>query len=81
MRKNCDEYEVLKREKEYTKVKIVLHTGRTHQIRPISPISAARRGDTKYGFRRKSAFRAHPTVPRSQESASCCGRGARLFEG
>ena len=32
-------------------------------------------------FRRKSAFRAHPTVPRSQEPASCCGRGARLFEG
>ena len=45
------EYEVLKREKEYTKVKIVLHTGRTHQIRAhLAYIGCPVAGDTKYGF-------------------------------
>ena len=45
------EYEVLQREKEYTKVKIVLHTGRTHQIRAhLAYIGCPVAGDTKYGF-------------------------------
>ena len=45
------EYEVLKREKEYTKVKVVLHTGKTHQIRAhLAYIGCPVAGDTKYGF-------------------------------
>lgn len=46
------EYQVLKREKGYTEVRILLHTGRYHQIRAqMSAIGCPVLGDTKYGSR------------------------------
>lgn len=45
------EYRVLKREKGYTLAEIVLHTGKTHQIRAhLSHIGCPVAGDMKYGF-------------------------------
>lgn len=45
------EYRVLKRERGYTLTEVVLHTGKTHQIRAhLSHIGCPVAGDTKYGF-------------------------------